>query len=185
MIDLTPLDVRKKKGDFAKSLRGYETGPVDSFLDLAAERMEELVRENAALRDRVAEQKEELAAFRERERAMNDALISAQQLREELRSQASREAELALREARAEADRIGEAARGEAERTIEAARRQAAIVEEALKRAQATRVRFLRGFRAFVERQLEEIELEEERAREYGWGAELPVTGSAAPEAAE
>ena len=29
MIDLTPLDVRKKKGDFAKSMRGYEPGPVD------------------------------------------------------------------------------------------------------------------------------------------------------------
>ena len=25
MIDLTPLDVRKKKGDFRKGLRGYDT----------------------------------------------------------------------------------------------------------------------------------------------------------------
>ena len=173
MIDLTPLDVRKKKGDFAKSLRGYETGPVDSFLDLAAERMEELVRENAALREKVTEQKEELGAYRERERAMNEALISAQQLREELRSQASREAELSLREAR-----------GEAERIVDLARRDVEAAVEALKRAQGSRVRFLRGFRAFVERQLEEIELEEERAREYGWG-EFPVAGPGAPEATE
>lgn len=184
MIDLTPLDVRKKKGDFSKALRGYEPGPVDSFLDLAAERLEELVRENAALRDKVVAQREELSAFRDRERAMNEALISAQQLREELRSQASREAELALREARAEAERIVEAARGEAERVVEGARRQAALAEEALKRSQAARVRFLRSFRAFVERQLEEIELESERARESGWG-DAAALGSSAPQATE
>lgn len=154
MIDLTPLDVRKKKGDFARALRGYEASLVDDFLDLAAERMEELVRENAALRERLAEQTEALASFRQRESAMNEALISAQQLREELRTQAAREGELSLREARAEGERI-----------VEAARREAEQAAEALKRVQAARVRFLRGFRALVERQLEEIEVEEERGR--------------------
>ena len=32
MIDLTPLDVRKKRGDFRKMLRGYDPQEVDSFL---------------------------------------------------------------------------------------------------------------------------------------------------------
>ena len=36
MIDLTPLDVRKKKGDFTRTLRGYDTPTVDQFLDLVA-----------------------------------------------------------------------------------------------------------------------------------------------------
>ena len=59
MIDLTPLDVRKKRGDFAKGVRGYSTQEVDSFLELVAERLEELVKENLTLReraDRLAEQ---------------------------------------------------------------------------------------------------------------------------------
>ena len=43
MIDLTPLDVRKKRGDFRKSMRGYDPQEVDTFLDLVAMRMEELV----------------------------------------------------------------------------------------------------------------------------------------------
>ena len=64
MIDLTPLDVRKKKGDFGRGLRGYDTAAVDGFLDLAAERMEELVRENATLRERVAQLAEMLSGFR-------------------------------------------------------------------------------------------------------------------------
>ena len=158
MIDLTPLDVRKKKGDFARAMRGYEPAAVDHFLDLAADRMEELVRECSSLKQRGAELAAEVEGYRKREQAMNEALISAQQLREEVRTQAAREADLVHREARAEAERI-----------IAEARREAREVNESLRRTQAARVRFLRGFRAFVERQIEEIEVEEERAREAGW----------------
>ncbi len=86
---------------------------------------------------------------------MNDALVSAQQLREDMRTQSSREAELMLREARLEADRIVAEAQG-----------QATAAEESARRIQAQRVWFLRAFRAFVERQLGEIEQEEERLRE-------------------
>ena len=92
MIDLTPLDVRKKKGDFARAMRGYEPAAVDHFLDLTADRMEELVRESSTLKQRTAELGESVESFRQREHAMNEALISAQQLREEVRTQASREA---------------------------------------------------------------------------------------------
>ena len=52
MIDLTPLDVRNKRGDFKKIMRGYDPAEVDVFLELAAERLEVLVRENLQLRER-------------------------------------------------------------------------------------------------------------------------------------
>ncbi len=154
MIDLTPLDVRKKKGDFAKSLRGYEPAMVDAFLDLTAERLEELVRENALLRERDAQMTEHLDSYREREAAMNEALVSAQQLREEVRAQAARESELTVREATAQAERI-----------VAEAHRQAETAAESARRVHAARARFVRGFRAFLERQMEELELEEERLR--------------------
>lgn len=159
MIDLTPLDVRKKKGDFARSLRGYEPGVVDAFLDLVAERMEELVRENVALKERTGNLTDTVASFREREQAMNEALVSAQQLREELRAQASRDSEMLLREARSQAEQI----RADGKREVTAA-------VEARKRVEGQRVRFLRNFRAFVERQLAEIEMEEERLKEVVGG---------------
>lgn len=161
MIDLTPLDVRKKKGDFARSLRGYDPGVVDGFLDLVAERMEELVRENVALKERTANLADTVAGFRDREQAMNEALVSAQQLREELRAQASRDSELLLREAKSEAEQI----RAEA-------RREAAAAVEARRRVEGQRLRFLRNFRTFVERQLTEIEMEEERLREQTGSAD-------------
>jgi DivIVA domain-containing protein len=159
MIDLTPLDVRKKKGDFRRAMRGYEPPLVDSFLDLVAERLEEVVRENLSLRERTQQLTDALAAYREREAAMNEALVSAQQLREEVRSQASREAELALREARVEAERI-----------MADARREVAATAEAGRRLVGQRARYLRSFRAFVEQQLSELELEEERLREQSRG---------------
>ena len=152
MIDLTPLDVRKKKGDFRRVMRGYDPDAVDSFLDEVVVRMEELVRENVALTSRVSSMSDAIAAYRERERAMNEALVSAQQLREEMREQAAREADLVLRETRAEADKL-----------MGDARRQHAQAAEGLKRLQGQRVRFLRLFRTLVERQLQEIENEEER----------------------
>jgi DivIVA domain-containing protein len=152
MIDLTPLDVRKKKGDFRRVMRGYDADAVDNFLDEVVARMEELVRENQALASKSAQMTEAIADYRERERAMNDALVSAQQLREGMREQAQRESDLVLREARAEGERI-----------IADAKRQVTFALEALRRVQAQRVRFLRLFRALVERQLSELEQEEER----------------------
>jgi DivIVA domain-containing protein len=152
MIDLTPLDVRKKKGDFRRVMRGYDPDAVDNFLDEVVARMEELVRENQALAAKSAQMTEAIADYRERERAMNDALVSAQQLREGMREQAQRESDLVLREARAEGERI-----------VADAKRQVTFALEALRRVQAQRVRFLRLFRALVERQLSELEQEEER----------------------
>lgn len=157
MIDLTPLDVRKKKGDFRRTVRGYEPDAVDGFLDTVAARMEELVRENGALVERSAGMTEAIRDYRERERAMNEALVSAQQLREEVREQANREADLILREAR-----------GQAERIVAEARRQVGTAADSVRRIQAQRARYLRLFRALVERQLGEIEEEEARAAAVG-----------------
>jgi DivIVA domain-containing protein len=159
MIDLTPLDVKKKKGDFRRAVRGYDTAAVDDFLDTVSARMEELVRENVLASARLESMTESIGNYRERERAMNEALVSAQQLREEMREQAAREADLVLREARAEADRI-----------VGEARRQATAAAEALRRIQGQRVRFLRLFRTLVERQLQEIEQEEDRTASVGRG---------------
>jgi cell division septum initiation protein DivIVA len=121
--------------------------------------MEVLVRENVMAAARLESMTESIGNYRERERAMNEALVSAQQLREEMREQAAREADLVLREARAEAERI-----------VGEARRQATSAAEALRRIQGQRVRFLRLFRTLVERQLQEIESEEDRSAVLGGG---------------
>jgi len=173
MIDLTPLDVRKKKGDFRRGMRGYDTDAVDHFLDQVADRMEEVVRENLSLRERANQLSAAVDSFRERERAMNDALIAAQQLREDTRVQAERDAELTNREARAEAEQI-----------VAEARRQLASAEDALRKLQTQRQNYLRGFRALLERHLTEVGEEEGRLRDLARAdLEVPVRRGPAPKA--
>jgi DivIVA domain-containing protein len=100
---LTPLDVRRY--DFGKSLRGYDPERVEQFREQVAEELERLTRQTQELEAKAKGFHEQLRAFRERDKALNDALVSAQQLRGEIREQSEREAQLIIREARSEADR--------------------------------------------------------------------------------
>ncbi|MGH7482850.1 MAG: DivIVA domain-containing protein [Longimicrobiales bacterium] len=148
MIDLTPVDVRKKKGDFRRSVRGYEAPAVDEFLDLVAERMEELVKQNVALSDRVGRMEEHIAEYKDRERALTEALVTAQEVREEVRRQAEKAAELVRREAHADAERI----RNEALRTREQE-------EDGLRRVRARSGQFIESYRRFLEREIAELDV--------------------------
>jgi DivIVA domain-containing protein len=141
---LTPLDVRKQ--EFRKTLRGFEPVGVEEFRARVADELERILRERAVLEERVVALTEQLRVFRERERAMNEALVAAQQLREETRTAAEREAQVIVREAEAEARRILDDARA-AETEV---RRK---VGETERQFQA----YLAGFRALLERQLAEL----------------------------
>jgi len=156
-MDLTPLDVRKKRDDLRRTVRGYDPAQVDAFLDLVADRMEGLVREQVRLNDQLTGMREQLKGFQDRERALNEALIAAQELREEARLQAESTANLRIREAEQEADRLTD----EARRAVEDS-------ERTLRDLRARRTGFLRDLRASLERFLVEIDQEEERLREAG-----------------
>jgi len=149
MIDesfhLTPLDVRRM--DFVKkSFGGYDPARVDEFRNQVADELERLTRINQELDAKAKGFHEQLRAFRERDKALNDALISAQQLRAEMREQTDREAQLVLREARAEGDRLIEEARAEVRR-----------LQTDITALERSRVAFLGQIRALVERQVAEL----------------------------
>lgn len=152
MIDLTPLDVRKKRGDFGKGVRGYNIQEVDSFLELVAERLEEVVKENLTLRERADRLSEQVTAQTGRERAVHEALVTAQQLREEIQATAQKEAQLILREAHSQAREA--VAKGE---------RLAAERADSLHELDRRRKRFLASFRQFLERELDHVTVEEGR----------------------
>lgn len=146
MIDLTPLEVRKKKGDFRRAMRGYDPQAVDDFLDLVADRLEQLVRENVSLAERVGSTESRVADYRDRERALTEALVTAQEMREDMRRQMEREVELLRREAEAEADEIRNAAAQIRERE-----------EENIRRLRARQGQFVQSYRSFLERELAEL----------------------------
>src|ERR687894_3331760 len=148
MIDesfhLTPLDVRRY--DFGKALRGYDPQRVEQFREQVATEMERLARQIHDLDTKAKGFQEQLRSFRERDKALNDALVSAQQLRTDIRQQSEREAELIMREARSAADRQLDDARSDLRR-----------VEEALVSMERSRRSFLAQLRVICERQLAEI----------------------------
>jgi DivIVA domain-containing protein len=146
MIDLTPLEVRKKKGDFRRGMRGYEPQAVDDFLDLVADRLEQVVREHAAMVERLRRVEDQVNDYRERERALTEALVTAQEMREQMRQQLEKEAELKRREAEAEAETIRSEALQMRDRE-----------EESLRTLRARQSQFLQSYRSFLERELTEI----------------------------
>ena len=151
MIDLTPLEVRQKKGDFRRTLRGYDPELVNDFLDLVADRMEELVKENLGLRDSMESVREELSDYRRKEQALSEALMSAQKLREDARHQAERERDLMLREARLAAETLRQEAS-----------RQLVREEEALRQMKARRLQLVDSFRRLLEREIDELDVIQE-----------------------
>ncbi|MGH7667927.1 MAG: DivIVA domain-containing protein, partial [Gemmatimonadaceae bacterium] len=148
MIDetfhLTPLDVRRY--DFGRALRGYDPERVDQFREQVAEELERLTRLNQELEAKAKGFHEQLRAFRERDKALNDALVSAQQLRSEIAEQANREGQLVVREARAEGDRVLDQARSDLRQ-----------LEHQLVTLQRARRAYVAQFRALIDRQLAEL----------------------------
>jgi len=176
MIDetfhLTPLDVRRY--DFGRALRGYDPDRVDQFREQVAEELERLTRLNQDLDSKAKNFHEQLRAFRERDKALNDALVSAQQLRSEIREQSERESQLVLREARAAADRI-----------LEQARLDIRSLQDELASLDRTRRSYLAQLRLMAERQLAEINAAETSSPKVAKAeAAAPAAPKPAPQAA-
>lgn len=174
MIDLTPLDVRKKRGDFRRVLRGYDPQEVDSFLELVAERFEDLVKENLTLKERSQRLESQVNSQEGREKAVQQALVTAQELREEIQTQAKREADFLKKEAEQEIDRI-----------VGDARRRLADHESALDDLRRRRLQFLKQFKGLLTKELEMVELEEERATAAAEPLEIDLSGGWRAEARE
>jgi DivIVA domain-containing protein len=142
---LTPVDIRNQ--EFRVGFRGYEVAMVEEFRSQVADEMERLLRDRATLEERVFNLREQLKAFREREKAMNEALVSAQQLRHDAEEQAARQREGIVREAKLEADRLVNEAKDQ-ERQV---RRDHADAQRQL-------AGYLTAFRSLLERNLAEID---------------------------
>ena len=164
MIDLTPLDVRNKRGDFKKLMRGYDPQEVDVFLEIAAERLEELVRENIVLRERSESLERQVGAQTGREQAIQEALVTAQELRADIHSQAQREADHLVKESETEARRLAAEAEANVRNLIRDAERRLELGRDALEEMERRRTRFLKAFRQLLERELDVVDVEDERA---------------------
>lgn len=146
---LTAVDVRRY--DFGTAMRGYDRARVDQFRDLVADELERLTRVANELEVKTRSIAEQLKIYRERDKALNEALVSAQQIREEMREQAAREADLVLREAQAKAMDV-----------MEDARLQMAALQSDIEALDRVRRGYAAQLRVLAERHLAEVESLEE-----------------------
>jgi DivIVA domain-containing protein len=163
---LTPLDVRSQ--EFTRAIRGYDRNQVKEFKQAVSEELERLLRDRAQYEERLRSVQEQLRAFRDRERAMNEALVAAQQLRVDSKVQAEREAELLIREAKAEAERI-----------VVRAHADEAVVRERADGAARQFASYVASFRTLLERQLGELDgLQRRASPDAGRKPDQPPTGA-------
>ncbi|UCF86949.1 MAG: DivIVA domain-containing protein [Nitrospiraceae bacterium] len=111
-MKITPLDIQKKQ--FSVRLKGFDKGEVDSFLKLIREQLEELIRENALLREESSRIEKELTDYREIESELKNTLIGTHKMLKKYKNGAQKEIEIYKKEAELKAYTTVEKAEKEA-----------------------------------------------------------------------
>lgn len=138
MPRLNPLEIQKHR--FSRKWKGLDPTEVGAFLDIAAEGMEDLAREKAALEARIRALEEENAEHRDRERILKETLVSAQRASEDIRAAAQAQAELIVKEAEDSSERL-----------THSALQRSAEIEKAIHELKLQRA----GFRLEIQKMLE------------------------------
>lgn len=101
---LKPMDIHNK--EFKKAVRGYDTEEVDEFLDEIIVDFEKMQRELDLLRNQLSTYSENMTSYKERESALNNALITAQQFADNVKAEAELTAQKIISDAKDQAKAI-------------------------------------------------------------------------------
>lgn len=101
---LSPLEIRKTQ--FRTKLRGYDPEAVDEFREVVADEVGRLLGQLDRLREDGRRLGERLEDSRAREQELQETLLRAQRVSDEIMATSHREAQLLVKEAEMTADRI-------------------------------------------------------------------------------
>ncbi len=104
-MKISPLDIQQQQFK-GKMFGGLDPEDVDSFLQLVASEMENLIRENAELKEQTHRLSSELEEMRKKEVDLRDTMLAAQKITEEMKANSQKEATLLISEAELKAERI-------------------------------------------------------------------------------
>lgn len=147
-MKITPLDVRKQ--EFKKVMRGFDPHEIQAFLDMVAEEMEELIKENTGLTEKMRDLDTKVDDYRRMEKTLQDTLTSAQRTTDELRRNAEKEAELALMNASMKSEAM-----------LEEARMKLSSLKSEIAALENAKMSFVARFKSLLESQLKILESEE------------------------
>lgn len=101
---ITPLDIQQKQ--FPVKFRGFDVEEVYAFLEVVREEMEDILRENVSLKEQAHRAETQITGYRDMESTLKETLMTAQQMVEDYKNNARKEAELLLREAEIRAESL-------------------------------------------------------------------------------
>ncbi len=104
-MKISPLDIQQQQFK-GKMFGGLDPEDVDSFLQLVASEMENLIRENSELKEQTHRLSSELEEMRKKEVDLRDTMLAAQKITEEMKANSQKEATLLISEAELKAERI-------------------------------------------------------------------------------
>ena len=142
---ITPLDVRKQ--EFKRGMRGYDNYEVRAFLSTLADEYEAVLVDNKQLRERVLEQDEKLAEYRNLEQTLRDTLMTAERVTQDAKETARREGKVLVQEAKQRVQQV----LAEAREQLNEMRREALAVHR-------EKEAYLGRFRSLAEAQIHFVE---------------------------
>jgi cell division initiation protein len=103
-MKITPIEIQQHQ--FKTRMLGYDSSAVDLFLEMVANELERLHKQNHELKETLARTRTALDQMKDREQALQQTLMTAQQVTEELKSTARKEAEVVMVDARLQGEEI-------------------------------------------------------------------------------
>lgn len=144
---ITPIEIQQHQ--FKSRLLGYDSTAVDQFLELLADELERLHKQNHELKETLARTRTALDQMKEREKALQETLMTAQQVTDELKSNARKESEIVLAEAKLQGEQI---VRSAEERRIQ-------LINE-IQEVKRQKISFESGLRALIESHMKLLNLD-------------------------
>jgi cell division initiation protein len=150
---ITPLDIQQKQ--FPMKFRGFDVEEVYAFLEVIREEMEDLLRENASLKENVQRLENQIKEHRDMETTLRETLMTAQQMVEDYKTNARKEAELVVKEAELKADTI-----------LKEAQEKVIKIHEDIVDLKGIRRHFKEEIKRLVESHLKMLDFDKEREEE-------------------
>ena len=143
---ITAQDIREKTFEKSK-FGGYDMAEVDDFLEELADELTSTQKETAVLKSKMKVLVDKIEEYRSNESALNQSILSAQKLAQQIETEAREKADNMIAEANRQ---VEEKLGGITEKTD--------YEEKRLAAAQAASAKFLDGIRAMCNAQLKNIE---------------------------
>jgi cell division initiation protein len=150
---ITPLDIQQKQ--FPMKFRGFDVEEVYAFLEVIREEMEDLLRESATLKENAQRAENQIKEYKDMETTLRETLLTAQQMVEDYKTNAKKEAELIMKEAELRADTL-----------IKQAQEKVIKIHEDIVDLKGIRVHFKEELKRMVEGHLKMLEFDKEREEE-------------------